>query len=87
MCVWSLLQDQNVTNQHNTTPTISKVDTAQNRYGLPSPGSCGAKPCEQWILRVTDEATLPEANKQQQQQLSGGGGGGGAFDARPEVRN
>ncbi len=28
--------------------------TAQERYGLPSPGKCGEELCEQWVLHITD---------------------------------
>ena len=40
-------------------PDIIQVSTAQDDYNLPSPGNCGSSPCKQWIVRVTNEETLP----------------------------
>jgi hypothetical protein len=55
---------------HKKYPQFTSLTTAQKAYGLPSPGECGRASCEQWILRVTDEATLAPK---------------GARDERPEV--
>lgn len=40
---------------------LHQVYSAQERYKLPSPGSCskdGKVECEQWVLHITDHATL-----------------------------
>ena len=43
--------------------THAQVYSAQDRYNLPSPGPCskdGSVMCEQWVLHVSDHASLPE---------------------------
>lgn len=40
---------------------MTQVYSAQERYDLPSPGSCskdGSVNCEQWVLHVSDHASL-----------------------------
>jgi len=44
-------------------PDLVEVYDAQTRYGLPSPGSCGSDPCKQYVLRITNEATLPDPDR------------------------
>lgn len=44
-------------------PQFVQVFSAQDTYGVPSPGTCTASdgsstPCKQWIVRITDEASL-----------------------------
>ena len=47
-------------------PDLVELFSAQDRWGLPNPGSCekegggGSAPCEVWVLRLTNEKTLPE---------------------------
>ena len=45
-------------------PGFVELYNAQERYGLASPGTClddkgMATPCKTWVLRITNEATLP----------------------------
>ncbi len=51
-------------------PQFTHLTSAQKEYDLPPAGMCGHSACEQYILRVTDEATLPHS---------------GQLDERPEV--
>lgn len=39
--------------------------SAQDRYGLDSPGTCthNSEPCKQWVAVITEEASLPDANR------------------------
>ena len=41
-------------------PDFIEVYDAQSRFGLTSPGACGAarEPCKQWVARLTNERTL-----------------------------
>jgi hypothetical protein len=41
-------------------PEFVTVYTAQERFGLSSPGICGDAPCLQWVLQITDKATLDQ---------------------------
>ena len=45
-------------------PRLVEMFDAQSRFGLPSPGACRdaqdkPTPCKQWVLRITNEDTLP----------------------------
>ena len=54
----------NLVNQLNEAyPDLVEVTNAQDAYSLPSPGMCGSKPCKQWIVRITNESTLPEPER------------------------
>lgn len=44
-------------------PHLVQVFDAQSRYGLKSPGSCGPTPCRQYIVRITNERTLPDPER------------------------
>jgi hypothetical protein len=49
-------------------PGLVEMYSAQERYQLPSPGDCTDSagqpvPCQQWIVRITNEATLPEPSR------------------------
>lgn len=44
-------------------PSIFELTSAQAKYHLPSPGWCGKTLCQQWIMRVTNEETLPEPER------------------------
>ena len=53
-------------------PDMVEVFTAQDRYGLPSPGFCGKlTPCKQWVLHITDFATLADDIDRPEVFLSG----------------
>ena len=44
-------------------PGLISIYNAQQRWGVPSPGQCGADgPCRQWIARITNEDTLFQTN-------------------------
>ena len=46
----------------STYPEYVQLFTAQDRWGLASPGTCGgAAPCVQLIARITEESSLPDA--------------------------
>ena len=45
----------------STYPEYVQLFTAQDRWGLASPGTCGTTPCVQLIARITDESSLPDA--------------------------
>ncbi|GBG32166.1 Carboxypeptidase D [Hondaea fermentalgiana] len=45
-------------------PDLVELYDAQARYNLPSPGRCGSHGnCKQYVLRITNEATLPEPER------------------------
>jgi predicted deacylase len=44
-------------------PTPLVLTSAQEEWDLPHPGSCGSTQCTQWIVRVTNERTLPYAHR------------------------
>jgi len=46
-------------------PDLVEVFDAQSRYGLPSPGYCGNQECKQWVVRITNRTTLPDAERPQ----------------------
>ncbi|CAN0079464.1 unnamed protein product [Ascophyllum nodosum] len=55
-------------------PHLAQVYSAQDRYNLPSPGPCskdGSVMCEQWVLHVSDHASLPEDVERPEVFLSG----------------
>jgi hypothetical protein len=56
-------------------PHLVELESAQAKYGLPSPGSCGKRPCEMWLMRITHEASL----------VGGAGGGSGPPHARSQT--
>ena len=39
-------------------PDLAKLWSTQERYGLQSAGVCEGTPCMNWVLEVTDHATL-----------------------------
>ncbi|CAM9746702.1 unnamed protein product [Chrysoparadoxa australica] len=51
-------------------PGKAEVFTAQERYGVPSPGDCG-QPCQQWILHITNLDTLKSDQARPEVFLSG----------------
>jgi hypothetical protein len=53
-------------------PGLVEVYDAQSRYKLPSPGDCGSSgPCKQYVLRITNEATLSSDSERPEVFLSG----------------
>ena len=43
-------------------PGQVQLHNAQDEFGIPSPGSCGAAgACKQWYIRITNQATLQSA--------------------------
>jgi hypothetical protein len=53
-------------------PGLVEVYDAQSRYKLPSPGDCGTSgPCKQYVLRITNEATLSSDSERPEVFLSG----------------
>ena len=47
-----------------TYPQFVELYSAQDEFGVPSPGSCGTSgDCEQLYMRITDERTLPEMDR------------------------
>ncbi len=44
-------------------PEQVQVFDAQSRYKLPSPGRCGARACLMYVLKITNEKTLPDASR------------------------
>jgi hypothetical protein len=43
-----------------TYPGLVDMFDAQSEFGLPSPGSCGVESCKHWVVRITNEASLPD---------------------------
>ena len=41
-------------------PDLAKLWSTQERYGLQSAGVCEGTPCKNWVLEVTDHATLSQ---------------------------
>ena len=41
-------------------PDLAKLWSTQERYGLQTAGVCEGTPCMNWVLEVTDHATLGE---------------------------
>lgn len=39
-------------------PALVRLWTTQQRYGLPSVGTCEGTPCMNWVLELTEQATL-----------------------------
>ncbi|CAM9484848.1 unnamed protein product, partial [Phaeothamnion confervicola] len=52
-------------------PPSVQVYTAQDRYGLASPGSCGNEPCKQYVLQLTEKRTLASDQGRSEVFLSG----------------
>jgi len=41
-------------------PTLLELYTTQERHKLPTAGTCGGSPCQQWVMRLTNRTSLAE---------------------------
>ena len=38
-------------------PSIVELFSAQDRYGIASPGSCGGEPCKHWFVSISNRSS------------------------------
>ena len=44
-------------------PDLVEVWDAQSRYGVATAGSCGSEDCKQYVLRITNETSMPDVDR------------------------
>lgn len=52
-------------------PAQTEVFAVNDRYGVPSPGTCQGEPCKQYVIRITDESDLENDPERPEMFLSG----------------